>query len=195
MSVYFKKINFSILSNLDNIRGDLLFKYNSTRYYNLASTQVINEINDKFLNNKPKNIFFVDVTNSLNPHIDQGVTSCMNYYINSSNYVTKFWEIKDIKICKKMITSRIEGNKLESMENRYSRGDLSLVTEFYAEDKSAYILNIGKIHSVDKTNIIDKSIRTMIQLQWYCNFNQLNDIIKNNLGDPNDSFTGHINII
>lgn len=196
MTVYFKQIDFSLGSNLDNIRGDILFKYGAIVYYAIKNNNVLEEIYNKFVYNRPTQIFYVEVKSFLNPHVDQGAHSCFNYYLRSNHDITKFWVKKNNDATARNSVRFDEIDKTSIIyKNKYFSKDLTLVDEFVADNNSSYILNIGQIHSVDKMNFSNNLPRTIIQMQWDCDIYKLMDIIQDNLGDAIIDGSNCINII
>lgn len=184
MSNYFKKVNFNLNFSFNIIEKELLFKYGAISYFKIIDKFVVDEINQKFKYNKPTKIFFSEIYSYLDPHIDQGSKSCFNYYIHGGNYITKFWKIKNPNYITVSTNKKDSGDKLlVSLNNKYFHKDLMLEEEFVADNNSSYILNIGEIHSVERFHPIGIIPRKMIQLQWDCNFNDLVEIIKINLGE------------
>ena len=92
MNNYFKKINFELTEKINP--GELLHNPNDQglSYYKIAEEQYLKNI---FKINFPYRIFYCIMTGpgKLYPHIDKHSLSSINYYINSGNGKTFFYEV------------------------------------------------------------------------------------------------------
>lgn len=179
MQEYFKKIDLRF-ENLENAKGNFLFGYGAIFYSDIKSKKLLEEIECKFAI-KPTKCFYVEIFNYLGPHFDRGADSCINYYIESGNYVTNFWEISN-KNYTALETIRYEANTTQQskIKSKFKKEDLTLKSSFIAENESCYILNISKIHSLDKNEISlinNHSKRSLLQFQWDCDYSHLINII------------------
>ena len=181
MTPYFKKItNLSLPSADPNaIKGELLFHYGYSRYYKISDEHYRDAIAGAFAS-PPKEIFLAEVTGPLNAHRDNGVSSCLNYYLRPAEYITEFWEpIENAR----RIKNRKYDSKTESYIEvllGYEKNDLVLKDSFTAEAVDIYLLDISKVHSVSYHSL-PKSIRSFVQCQWHWNMDQLITMISPNL--------------
>ena len=110
------------------------------------------------------------------PHHDSGQESCLNFYLQASNYITSFWTPnKDAKKRKSVRYDSINDKYLNE-ELGYYINDLTLIDSFIAESGDVYFLNIKEIHSVKTNNLIQSSLndtRILIQMQWDCSMIQM----------------------
>jgi len=180
MTIYYKKIDLPINHadfNIDEIRGEKLFEYgNNIGYFNLTNN-AIKEIFDPLFKVPPTTIRMVQAKAELDPHVDNGAYSCLNYYINPQNLTTKFWKpIENARRKKGIRFNQLTGTN-EEVELAYIKEDLILVDSFAANKNDFYLMNIGEIHSVERdTPLSSRKLptpRTMIQFQWGLKMDEL----------------------
>jgi hypothetical protein len=102
------------------------------------------------------------------PHTDDKITAVINYYIETANATTHFWE-KD----EKTISSKLACQDKASI---YDEKTLKHVASFSAAQNDIYALNVKKIHSV-KTPIQQNRIAFCLQTDQIP-FNKLKKSIK-----------------
>jgi len=176
MTTYFKKItNLSLpVVDPDSIKGDLLFHYGNSRYYEITDKSYHDAIANAF-QMAPKEIYLAEAIGPLRPHRDNGVTSCLNYYLRPSGYTTTFWE--PIENARRLGTKKYD-KKTDSYIDvllGYEKDDLIPQDSFTAEAGDVYLLNISKVHSV--TNGSTEEARSFIQCQWHLNMDKLLQMI------------------
>lgn len=164
MTIYYKKINLNIsvqTFDLTKLKGDKLFEYgNNIKYFQIVDDAYLDSIFGNIFKIPPVKTYLVQTKDRIRPHTDNGVVSCLNYYISTQGFVTNFWKANE-KIRRLVdttfngVTKRVVG---------YAREDITLVDSFTANDNDAYLLNIGQIHSVDGSSPAEP--RTMLQFQW-----------------------------
>jgi hypothetical protein len=142
----------------DNLVTQFVSGNISLEYYSLENVDAFrNQHLKKFYTIRPSRVLFTEIngTGFLNPHIDHNTNVTLNYYIQSIDDVTTFYETNN------NIIGFNYGNRDQS--NIYDVGDLSVKSEFVANNNTAYLLDVSKIHSVTKTSILP---RKFISYQW-----------------------------
>jgi hypothetical protein len=172
MITYFKKItNLSLpAAEPDAVKGDLLMHYGYSRYYEISDNSFRDAIANSF-NVPPNQIFLAEVLGPLNCHRDNGVSSCLNYYLKPVGCITEFWEpIENAR--------RIKGKKYDKVTDTYNdvllgyeKDDCILKGSFVAEEGDIYALNISKVHSVSHDR--SSKVRAFVQCQWHVNMDEL----------------------
>jgi hypothetical protein len=168
MTIYYKKINLNIpLQTFDllKLKGNKLFEYgNNIGYFQIVDNTYLDSIFGNVFKIPPVKTFLVQAKARLRPHRDNGVSSCINYYIEPQGFVTNFWEPKEN--ARRLTDEKFNSvtNKFEKVTLGYEKDDLILVDTFTANANEAYLLNIGKIHSID--GVKQEEPRTMLQFQW-----------------------------
>lgn len=94
----------------------------------------------------PCQIFYSEFTGAglVTPHIDKGTTVALNFYLETDNSTTIFYE----------------GNVPEKL---YYENNIREVSRFTADQYDCYLLDVSKIHGVLKTS--DKT-RSMFSFRW-----------------------------
>lgn len=129
-----------------------------TAYGNILYYKVIGAIPPKLITAlQPGNIRYVEIApdHPVQPHRDHGIQTALNLYIDGGDGCTQFWEAGNAK--------PIKYEKDSKITNSYRREDLTPTIAFTANDGDAYLLNVGKIHSVDGP--LTKT-RRFIQFAW-----------------------------
>lgn len=100
----------------------------------------------------------------LPPHIDHNVSVSLNYYINASDidntifYIPKPGE----KPYDYNTVATNKYNPVKDQENIYKFTQVEEVTRFSAANHSAFLLNVSKIHSVDKVSALPRIFLTFL---------------------------------
>jgi hypothetical protein len=169
---YYKKINLD-LSGLDlsKIRGGSLQEgyLDTFRSYNLLDDEYFQNFLSQRIKFKipPLAINYTEISNyGALPHTDPPL-AIINYFINSADAVTTFWEVKNKNedIGYTMPKLQHDGSKTKSGSVVYN--DLTKLTEigsFRTESNCAYVLNPRIIHSISKPNLDDQ--REFIRFLW-----------------------------
>ncbi len=108
------------------------------------------------------------------PHCDNPGPVRLNFYLATDNDVTKFWSLKPGKSAQPPVNNN--SNPI------YQPEDLTYECEFVAEQHSCYLLNTGRIHSVEMPN--KNSVRKILQVtfdQSLDYFTVLEKFLKSNL--------------
>ena len=178
--IYFKKItNLSLpVADPDAIKGELLFHYGNSRYYEIIDKSYRDTIATAFPV-APKKIFLAELIGPLRPHIDNGISCSLNYYLNPNGYITNFWD--PIKNAKRLKSKRYDKatDSYSDVELGYKQDDLVLRYSFTAEAGDIYLLNNSKVHSVTHHEITfsPRDIRLFIQCQWNNDIN-IDELLK-----------------
>ena len=130
---------------------DIDNKFNGLWYSDLKISEHINFIQEKHkLNFYPS---FLEANSHILPHSDSGPTAVINFYIETNNCKTQFYEIKD--------NAKPYQIKNQTDGCIYNLNDLIETESFIAQPGDVYILNVSKVHSViplDNTEINRKAI-------------------------------------
>lgn len=150
----FNKLNFSY-PKIDYSGGALVIEYGrfpSLRYYTVS-----NEIDLSMFKYKPT-VRYCELSGVgiLRPHRDHGITCCINYYIQSNNCTTHFYEANP--------NAKREQYKGKTASNLYDINDLTEVSSFVAADGECYMLDVKQIHSV---SIPHNGVRKFLSFNWF----------------------------
>jgi enamine deaminase RidA (YjgF/YER057c/UK114 family) len=118
----------------DNLVTQFVSGNISLEYYSLENVDAFrNQHLKKFYTIRPSRVLFTEIngTGFLNPHIDHNTNVTLNYYIQSIDDVTTFYETNN------NIIGFNYGNRDQS--NIYDVGDLSVKSEFVANNNTAYL--------------------------------------------------------
>ena len=85
-------------------------------------------------------LLFLEANSYILPHSDSGPTAVINFYIETNNCATQFYEVKD-DAKPYQIDNQTDGSV-------YDLNDLIETDSFIAQPGDIYILNVNKIHSV-----------------------------------------------
>ena len=112
------------------------------------------------------------------PHTD-GPLIALNYYLNTNNDVTLFWEpvVEDIQTIDPV--QGLNGGPVNDNSTvlGYDPKKLKLVNYFIAKPNDAYLFDVSKIHSVQKKDV--NSVRRFIRFFWEnMTFNEVLDSIE-----------------
>jgi len=156
--VYFKKLDIKIdIPNYEVGKKQLEYgididdKFNGLWYSNLKINEQINLIPEKYKSDFY--LLFLEANSFILPHSDSGPTAVINFYIETNNCATQFYEIKN----------NAEPYQIENQTDGcvYNLDDLIETESFIAQPGDVYILDVSKIHSViplDNNEINRKAI-------------------------------------
>lgn len=132
-------------------------KFYGTEYYKIKlSERWFRELNMSesmkcCIKNKFQSYLMIINSTYMLPHIDTGIKTVVNYYINPCDGETIFFEHKKNKMCK------------SNTNNLFKEIDLNLMCSFKADKFDIWVLDVTKIHAVRFT---DKNCkRTVICFQ------------------------------
>lgn len=179
----FKKFDVK-LKDIDysKLKGKFFEAYGDTfKQYEVKDYEYLeNLISDKIqFQIQPEYINICEITDiGAGPHID--VWKCsFNYYIESSNFTTLFWQPEpgyDGFHWPQIVNE--QGDTQFNEVKAYDPSKLILVSSFVSGPHEAYLLDSKKIHSVI-SNDNDKKTRTMIRWTWKnYDFEEVNHSIK-----------------
>ncbi len=164
--MYFKKVDLKISADAIDVfklKGEHRCSFPGIKHFEILDRTYFDSIFNFNFNILPINIFFVHIHSPLGPHTDYEQFACLNYYINSSDAKTCFWEPKENAVRVTNDRYDVSTNTVEKVEQLYKYKDLIMVDSFVANNNDSYFLNISKIHSVEFTKPV---ARTAIQFQW-----------------------------
>ncbi len=156
--MYFKKLNlevdipsYKIGERAVEYGININDKFTGLWYSDLKIKDKINIIPQEYESNFY--LHFLEANSYILPHSDSGPTAVINFYIETNNCVTQFYEIK-------------KGAQPYQIDNQtdgyvYNLEDLIETESFIAQPGDTYILNVNKVHSVipsDDTEINRKAI-------------------------------------
>ena len=76
------------------------------------------------------------------PHIDNKISTTLNFYVNTADAVTRFYVKKNnIQIASEKLPEQLNGRI-------YNADNLDIVSEFIAKPNEVYLLDVQKLHSV-----------------------------------------------
>lgn len=167
---YFKQVENFIPNNglvLENLKiGRFIQKFISNdtllEYFEIADVGKILSLHTRtFCKIPPTYVIFSQITGigSLEPHKDHGPQVSLNYYIEAGIDKTIFYQKKD---------EHLQGTYYPGKEeaNIYESKDLLPITEFVSSSNESYLLNVSKIHSVQK---LTNHKRIFLTYAWHDN--------------------------
>ena len=156
--MYFKKLaleidipSYEIGERIIEYGMDVDNKFNGLWYSDLKINEHINAVPKKHqLDFYP---LFLEANSYILPHFDSGANAVINFYIETDNCKTQFYEIKN----------NAKPYQIKNQTNGciYNLDDLIETESFIAKPGDVYILNVSKVHSViplDSTEINRKAI-------------------------------------
>jgi len=163
----FKKLNFSLkhIPDFNKLKGIKITSFGEhpfpiLSYYSVKDYEYLKTFLPDNLKYLPfDQLMVAEIIDSnighLDPHIDHGVTTVFNYYLETCDAVTHFYELKEGEF----------GYNYQGREtaNIYDFNQVIKTGSFTARNNEAYILDVSKIHSVES---IRAGTRQFIQWQW-----------------------------
>jgi hypothetical protein len=155
---YFRKIPLDLsVVDMNLIRGGQLQEgYGDTFHsYHIRDMEYFRELCAARIRFKipPDGVNYTEITDhGAAPHRDEA-KSALNYYINTADAVTVFWEPKDPDYHGDVIARLdTDGRLRKSTAVSYDEKKLKIAGCFFARPHTAYLLRISAIHSVKKIN-------------------------------------------
>lgn len=155
---YFRKIPLDLsVVDMNLIRGGQLQEgYGDTFHsYHIRDREYFSELCAARIRFKipPDGVNYTEITDhGAAPHRDEA-KSALNYYINTADAVTAFWEPKDPDYHGDVIARLdTDGRLRKSTAVSYDEKKLKIAGSFFARPHTAYLLRISAIHSVKKIN-------------------------------------------
>lgn len=126
------------------------------RYFNLDTTVEEFYLNHLFPSNlasKFRAFLMLINHDEITPHTDSDIQCVINYYIQSSNAITDFWQH----------TPHTTSTQLPQQSNGhvYNKDELTKYFSFTARDNDLWLLNVREIHSVSHSK--DKRVAICFQ--------------------------------
>jgi hypothetical protein len=151
MNPYFQQLDFDVPEfTVEQLKGSLYADYASLKYYHIADPSVEQTLKSICpINNV--SISYIEISGTLLPHIDSDGTVVINYYINGASASTVFYEPSNKK------SKEFQGAQVYPFNNCIEQ------CKFIANNHSAYLLNVSKIHSVIMSK---KETRTAISFSF-----------------------------
>ena len=156
--MYFEKLNIKIDTPSYEVGKkeleygiDINNKFNGLWYSDLKVNEHIDLIPEKYKSDFY--LLFLEANSFILPHSDSGPTAVINFYIETNNCATQFYEIKD--------NAKPYQIKNQTDGCIYNLNDLIKTESFIAQPGDVYILDVSKVHSViplDNTEINRKAI-------------------------------------
>lgn len=160
---YFKKLDLSF-SDLNLVKKDIIDRYGlyknnqflgiSYSKFDLQNENSQSEL-DKVLQIIPQserdkfNASCMSINHDIYPHIDNGVNTTINMYINSCGYKTTYHEQKRDAVNYRNIFGRTSGyDHPEDKQKVLLFEDVDEICSFEAKDGDIYILNVNELHSI-----------------------------------------------
>ena len=147
--MYFKKLaleidipSYEIGERIIEYGMDVDNKFNGLWYSDLKINMHINAVPKKHqLDFYP---LFLEANSYILPHFDSGANAVINFYIETDNCKTQFYEIKN----------NAKPYQIKNQTNGciYNLDDLIETESFIAQPRDVYILNVSKVHSVIPLN-------------------------------------------
>ena len=143
--MYFEKLNIKIDTPSYEVgKKELEYgininnKFSGLWYSDLKVNDQIDLIPEKYKSDFY--LLFLEANSFILPHSDSGPTAVINFYIETNNCATQFYEIKD-NAKPYQIDNQTDGYV-------YNPDDLIETDSFIAKPGDIYILNVSKVHSV-----------------------------------------------
>jgi hypothetical protein len=153
---YFRKIPLDLsIIDMNLIRGGLLQEGYGDRFhsYHLRDREYFRDLCAARIRFKipPDAVNYTEITDhGADPHRDSAKSS-LNYYVNTADAVTVFWEPKDPDYHGDGIVRLDTDGKLKkSTAVSYDEKKLKIASGFFAKPHTAYLLRTSAIHSVRK---------------------------------------------
>ena len=164
--VMFKKIDFKIPAfDFEKLKGRPVSSYSSPNkgpvitYYKINDPEYFQGLLPErmFYRVEPDQIQLTEIVGDgdIPPHFDHDIRTTANYYIETNNSTTYFYNKKP-----GVVPQNYPGKKTD---NIFTFDDVEQVDEFTANDGDLYILDVSKIHSVHSPVW---GIRRFISFQW-----------------------------
>ena len=185
---YFKKLNLSFL-DIDLVKKDVIDRYglykdnkflgisysnfdfeneNSESELSKVLQIIPEQYRDKF------SVSCMTINHDIYPHIDNGINTTINMYINSCGYKTTYHEQKTDALDYRNVFGRPSGDYLpEDKQKVLLFEDVENICSFEANDGDIYILNVNELHSVTEGD--GERLAVSIQSKLY--FDEVLDII------------------
>jgi hypothetical protein len=150
----FKKIDSNFIKDgfdWEQFRGELVAEFvsgtSTLSYYSIRNPEAFRAIHTRnIFGIRPDKVMIATIsgTGFLAAHVDHNTLVTLNHYISANADITTFYEPMD----------RAEAKTYEGKEqaNVYALDDLVPITNFVSNSGDTFLLDVSKIHSVEKVN-------------------------------------------
>lgn len=143
-----------ILARYGEYEGDIFYGYTSYKVTDEVSEALISIIPNKYRGDFYSTLLQINIP--LPPHIDNGIHTSINFYVETANGITNVYK-KDPN--KSPVMTKLPNQTDGCL---YRKEDLLLCDSFKANEGDVYVLDVKEIHSVD---IPSNSTRWLYSLQ------------------------------
>lgn len=173
MSQYCRQVNL-VLANLDltRIQGGSLFQgYGELfRAWEILDLDYLLAAQSSYIrfHIPPIKITYVEIQGAGSPpHSERAapVTVVLNYYIETGRDITQFWHTRNPQAQGDHIPVLSSSGWQSSPVENYSIRDLDFHSAFTAQDHTAWLLDVGCIHSVVKPRT--STVRKFLRWGWH----------------------------
>ena len=165
----FKKVDLDLVDKVDiqRLKGKFHTSYGKfpnpvLAYYHIKDEEYLNSLlpdNMPWDSIPPFSVKYVELVctrpGHLLPHIDHDISTCANFYINTVDSTTYFYQ------CRQDSQGFIYPGRLTA--NIFTFDQVERLSSFCANDNELYFLDVSKIHSVETPK---SGIRQFISWQW-----------------------------
>jgi hypothetical protein len=163
MQQYFQKFDFELKPfEYEQLKGPLVFQYGYPDViiflHQINNIELFKSLHYNPISSIPPNrVFYSEIVGRgyLQPHTDLGVGCNLNWYFQTDDSSTVFFD--------ETAETQHLSNIKEQGENVFHLDQLTERCRFSAEKNTAYLLNVSKPHSVHKPKL---KIRKFFSYQW-----------------------------
>jgi hypothetical protein len=120
-------------------------KFLGVRYYEVE-TSIEKKLLKQFIHPQARKFFHIALMvinhHDIPPHIDNDLNVVLNYYIETADATTKFWNAKNDKLTTTKIKNQNNGRL-------FDKDELECIGNFKANSNDMWMLDVSKIHSVE----------------------------------------------
>jgi len=144
-----KKMNLPIIMDkIGNEYGIMVDnQFVGVRYYDVEES-IEKKLLKTFIHPQSRKHFHLSLMiinhHDIPPHIDNDLNVVINYYLQTANATTKFWNPKNTQLNAVKIKNQVDGRL-------FIKEDLECMGNFKAETNDLWMLDVSKIHSVEST--------------------------------------------
>ena len=148
----FKKLkNTFKFSDYESIANQIRYgRVRNDGFYGISYDIITVESNEKLFEVIPERyrnsfaLLSMEINCYIRPHTDSGILTTINFYVDSQNAITRFYNVK---------SSSPDISKFENQTNGeiFNPSDLEEIDSFSANNSEAFILDVTKPHSVTCT--------------------------------------------
>jgi hypothetical protein len=153
VSAPFAKLKLDMSFTSACSKGRFLAGYGGISYYELLG-DIPQELLDVV---QPDRARFVEICGPVHvgPHRDQMIKTSLNMYTQPGDCYTQYWMPR--------VSAIVQRRRVPTSDSRWTKPEVVEWTGFRARPGDSYLLDVTKIHSVER----DKSaVRQFVQLSW-----------------------------